>query len=118
MSWSKNPQTAYKVLEVCQELCEASLAGFADHNSNERSMALSQLSSARLSAQVIHFAIRSLVIEFNNEKISPGSDTRCQRTELARMFDIDPRAYGFTGEDQGCVVEKSLVNECQVYDAP
>ncbi|KAG4066179.1 hypothetical protein HA402_014479 [Bradysia odoriphaga] len=51
LSWSNNPTTAAKVLEVCQRLCEASLAGFADHKSNERSLALSQLSSARLSAQ-------------------------------------------------------------------
>ncbi|XP_037033277.1 tetratricopeptide repeat protein 27 [Bradysia coprophila] len=51
LSWSNNPKTARKVLEVCQQLCIASLAGFADHKSSERSLALSQLSSARLSAQ-------------------------------------------------------------------
>jgi len=51
VAWSKNPTTSLKVLEICRDLCEASLAGFSDHNSNERSVALSQLSSARLSAQ-------------------------------------------------------------------
>lgn len=55
IAWSKNPTTSIKVLEICRDLCEASLAGFADHKSNERSIALSQLSSARLSAQVISF---------------------------------------------------------------
>lgn len=60
VAWSKNPTTSVKVLEICRDLCDASLAGFADHDSNERSIALSQLSSARLSAQV-NFVIKFFV---------------------------------------------------------
>lgn len=68
-----------KVLEICRDLCEASLRGFADHNSNERSVALSQLSSARLSAQV---PISSSYIFQIETTIFSGEYTRCERSGL------------------------------------
>ena len=50
-AWSKQPETTTKVLTIARDLCLASLDAFSGHTNSNRSMALSQLSSARLSAQ-------------------------------------------------------------------
>lgn len=51
--WIKNPKTCLKVLTICEQLCDASLEAISNHKDTEKSSVLSQLSSARLSAQVM-----------------------------------------------------------------
>lgn len=50
-SWSKSAESSEKVLNVCLTLCDTSLAAFRNCKESEKTATLSQLSSARLSAQ-------------------------------------------------------------------
>lgn len=50
-AWTKTPESTLKALQVCEDLCAASLKAFDQRNDQTRSTVLSQLSSARLSAQ-------------------------------------------------------------------
>lgn len=50
-TWSKSSESSEKVLTVCVKLCDASLEAFGGCKDTDRVSALSQLSSARLSAQ-------------------------------------------------------------------
>lgn len=49
--WAKNEESCEKVLKLCQELCEVSLEATKNFNEAEKASVVSQLSSARLSAQ-------------------------------------------------------------------
>lgn len=50
-AWTKTADSTTKALAVCADLCESSLKAFEQSTEQTRSAALSQLSSARLSAQ-------------------------------------------------------------------
>lgn len=50
-AWTKTPESTLKVLQVCNDLCAASLKAFDQLNDQNKSSVLSLMSSARLSAQ-------------------------------------------------------------------
>lgn len=50
-AWTKTAETTLKALNVCTNLCETSIKAFEQCTEQTKSAALSQLSSARLSAQ-------------------------------------------------------------------
>lgn len=50
-AWTKSPESVEKVLNICNELCTASLRAFDQRSEQNKSAVMSQLSSARLSAQ-------------------------------------------------------------------
>lgn len=49
--WTKDEKTTLKILQIDRELCESSLSASEKFEERERMLLLSQLSSARLTAQ-------------------------------------------------------------------